>query len=143
MEQDTARLLNEVVKNAEMGKNTVSQLLDISEDEQMLEHLQRQMTTYEDVSRRAHAMLAVDGEEARGVGTMARMGAKMGVAMQTMQDKSTRQIAKMLREGAEVGVSDMTIAIKDNPQAGPGAVALAQRLQEAEGQYSEQLTRFL
>lgn len=143
MDQETVTLLNEVVKNTEMGKNTVSQLLEISEDERLLEHLRGQLSTYEDLSRRAHAMLAVEGEEAKGVGPVARMGAKMGVAMQTMQDQSTRQIAKMLREGATVGVSDMTIALRDNPDANPGAVALAERLQDAENQYAAQLNSFL
>lgn len=143
MDKETVTLLNEVVKNTEMGKNTVSQLLDVTEDERLLDHLHTQLDTYEDLSRRAHAMLAVDGEEAQGAGPMAKMGAKMGVTMQTMRDSSTRQIAKMLREGACVGVSDMTIALKDNPDANPGAVALAERLQSAENTYAQQLESLL
>lgn len=143
MDKETVTLLNEVVKNTEMGKNTVNQLLDETEDERLLQHLHTQLDTYEDLSRRAHAMLAVDGEEARGAGPMAKMGAKMGITMQTMGDHSTRQIAKMLREGACVGVSDITIALKDAPHANPGAVALAERLQDAENTYAQQLESLL
>jgi len=143
MDQETVTLLNEVVKNTEMGKDTVSQLMDVTEDEKLLCHLRKQLSTYEDVSRRAHAMLAVEGEDAKGAGPMAKMGAKMGVAMRTMTDTSTRQIASMLREGATVGVTDLTVALKDNPDANPGAIALAERLQNAENEYASQLNSLL
>ena len=35
MDDQTGLLLNEVVKNAEMGKNTVTQLLGITDDERL------------------------------------------------------------------------------------------------------------
>lgn len=49
----------------------------------------------------------------------------------------------MLIEGSHVGVTDMTIAIKDAPDASPGAIALAQRLQHAENEYAGELNVFL
>lgn len=53
MDDQTVLLLNEVVKNAEMGKNTVTQLLGITDDERLKIHLNRQLATYEDLSKRA------------------------------------------------------------------------------------------
>lgn len=50
MDDQTVLLLNEVVKNAEMGKNTVTQLLGITDDERLKIHLNRQLATYEDRS---------------------------------------------------------------------------------------------
>lgn len=52
MDDQTVLLLNEVVKNAEMGKNTVTQLLGITDDERLKIHLNRQLSTYEDLSKR-------------------------------------------------------------------------------------------
>ena len=46
MDDQTVLLLNEVVKNAEMGKNTVTQLLGITDDERLKIHLNRQLATY-------------------------------------------------------------------------------------------------
>jgi len=54
MDDQTVLLLNEVVKNAEMGKNTVTQLLGITDDERLKIHLNRQLATYEDLSKRAN-----------------------------------------------------------------------------------------
>ena len=143
MNEQTSTLLNEVVKNAEMGKNTIRQLLGIAEDERLKEHLHRQLATYEDLSNRAHAMLAVEGETPQGQGTFTKLNAKMGVAMQTAMDKSPRKIAEMLIEGSNVGATDLTKAMRDAPEAGPGAMALAQRLQNAENTYAQELNVFL
>ena len=140
MDDQTVLLLNEVVKNAEMGKNTVTQLLGITDDERLKIHLNRQLATYEDLSKRANAMLAV---EAEGQNAFTKLNAKMGVKIQTIYDKSPRKIAEMLIEGSHVGVTDMTIAIKDAPDANPGAIALAQRLQHAENEYAGELNVFL
>lgn len=143
MENQTVTLLNEIVKNAEMGKNTLSQLLDITDDDRLKGHLSRQLSTYEDLSRRANAMLAVEGEQAEGQPPLTKLNVKMGVAMQTMYDRSPRKIAEMLIQGSHVGATDMTIALKDSPDANPGAIALAQRLQNAENQYAGELNAFL
>ena len=99
MDDQTVLLLNEVVKNAEMGKNTVTQLLGITDDERLKIHLNRQLATYEDLSKRANAMLAVEGEQAEGQNAFTKLNAKMGVKMQTIYDKSPRKIAEMLIEG--------------------------------------------
>lgn len=143
MEEQTATLLNEIVKNAEMGKNTIRQLLGIAEDERLKQHLHRQLATYEDLSKRAHAMLAVEGEEPQGQSAFTKWNAKMGVAMQTVTDRSPRKIAEMLIEGSNVGSTDLTKALRDAPNANPGAVALAERLQHAEDTYAQELNAFL
>ena len=143
MDDQTVLLLNEVVKNAEMGKNTVTQLLGITDDERLKIHLNRQLATYEDLSKRANAMLAVEGEQAEGQNAFTKLNAKMGVKLQTIYAIRPRKIAEMLIEGSHVGVTDMTIAIKDAPDANPGAIALAQRLQHAENEYAGELNVFL
>lgn len=143
MNEQTVTLLNEISKNAEMGKNSVRQLLDITADDKLRGHLHLQLETYEDLSRRAHAMLSVEGETAKEQSPVSKMSAKMGIAMQTIRDKSTRNLAEMLIEGNQMGVTDMVKAVEDAPEANIGAIALAQRLQDAETRYVEELQSFL
>ena len=133
MEEQTIDLLNQVVKNAEMGRTTAHQLLSVAKENQMKDHLHKELATYEDVARRAHAMLAVEGQAAK----------TQSIAMKTMADPSSQKLADMLIQGAQMGVTDMTKAIKSNPDANPGAVALAQRLQHAENEYLGELKQFL
>lgn len=120
MDDQTVLLLNEVVKNAEMGKNTVTQLLGITDDERLKIHLNRQLATYEDLSKRANAMLAVEGEQAEGQNAFTKLNAKMGVKIQTIYDKSPRKIAEMLIEGSHVGVTDMTHCHQGRTRREPG-----------------------
>ncbi len=138
-------LLNEISKNAEMGKTTVRQLIGITKDVKMLVHLQRQLNTYEDLSRRAHSMLAVEGATAQEQSNMAKMSAKMGVRMKTIADNTPQNIAQMLIQGSEMGMQDMQKALSQVPPgtANNGAIALARRLQNAESEYRHELTGFL
>lgn len=145
MDEKTITLLNEVSKNAEMGKNTVRQLLDISQDPSMRHHLQKQLSTYEDLSRRAHAMLAVEGAMPKEQNPMAKMGAEVSIKMKTMMDASPQKMAEMLIEGSHMGVTEMEKALSaaEGAHVNAGAVALAQRLQAAESQYADELASFL
>lgn len=43
-----AELLNFVYQNAEMGVNTMKQIIDMVEEDSMKEHLRKQLTSYED-----------------------------------------------------------------------------------------------
>lgn len=143
MEPQTIGLLNEVAKNAEMGKHTAQDLAGITEDVRMKNELQRQVETYEDLQNRARAMLAVGGEEPKDESAMAKMSAKMGVKMQTVMDKSNTNLAKMIIEGSHMGEKDLEEAIRRNPGANVGAVALAKRLHHAESEYAQQMKNFL
>ena len=50
---NTVRLLNEVAKNAEMGKHTAQDLASITKDVPMRTALERQVQDYEDLQNRA------------------------------------------------------------------------------------------
>lgn len=143
MKEQTIQLLNEIATNAEMGKHTAEDLLDRVEDPRMKNELQRHIRTYEDLQNRARAMLAVEGELPKQESTMTKLSAKMGVKMKTILDRSPRNVAEMLIEGNHMGATTLTEALKENPQANVGAIALAHRLQNAENEYADQLESFL
>ena len=143
MDEKTINLLNEVSQTAEMGKNTVRRLLNVTKDAQMLNHLRRELATFEDVSRRAHAMLATGGQLPKEQSPVAKLSAQVGIGMKTMMDKSTENLAEMLIEGNTMGVTQITKALNDAPGAKAGAVALAQGLQNAGERYAEELHSIL
>ncbi len=143
MSETSITLLNEVSKAAEMGKTTVRRLLDVTDDERLLAHLRRELETFEDVSRRANAMLATSGEQPKEQSPVTKLSAQLGIGMKTMVDRSPRNLAEMLIEGNTMGVTQMAEALRDTPGANPGAVALAQRLQHAGQHYAQELHEFL
>ena len=100
---DNEAMLQEIVQNTEMGKNTLDELMGLTYD---------------------HAI----GAQAKGQSAAARVSVSMGIRTRTMLDKSTRNLATMLAEGSGQGVLDCKRAETDYPQASPGAHKLMEEL---------------
>lgn len=115
-DSDNEAVLNEVVRNTEMGKNTTEQLIHITEDRQLKASLLNQQRQFRQLNQRAHTALAALGTHGHGQGRMAKMAAHMGIASKTMTDKSSRNLADMLIQGATQGYTDCEMARRDHPR---------------------------
>ncbi len=140
---DNLNLLEAVVQNTEIGKNTLEQIVPMTDDIRFKAELLRQQNIYRQLNQEAHTALSACGGTAQGQSTMAKLNTKMGVAMKTMTDKSTRNLAEMLSEGSSQGVMDCIKSQKDYPDAAPGAKRLMQKLQDFEEDNRIKLEQFL
>lgn len=140
---DTVNLLEAVVQNTEMGKNTLEQILPMTQEGLFRAELLRQRNIYRELNQDAHTALAAGGVQAQGQSKMAKLNTKMGISMKTMTDKSTRNLAEMLSEGTSQGVMDCIKSQKDYPNAAPGTQRLAQRLQAFQEDNRLKLEQFL
>jgi len=138
---DNLNLLEAVVQNTEMGKNTLEQILPMTNDVQFKAELLRQRNIYHQLNQEAHTAIEACGGSAQGQSTMAKLRAVW--QSKTLTDKSTRNLAEMLTQGSGMGVVDCVKSCKDYPNAAPGAKRLAQRLQDFEEDNRIQLERFL
>ena len=129
---DNLNLLEAVVQNTEMGKNTLEQIVPMTDDTQFKAELLRQRNLYHQLNQEAHTAMEACGGTAQGQSAMAKFNTKMGISMKTLTDKSTRNLAEMLTQGSGMGVVDCVKAQKDYPNAAPGTKRLAQRLMEFE-----------
>lgn len=136
-------LLQAVVRGSEMGKNTLGQLLPMTDDRAFKAELYRQQKAYRALNQKAHTALAALGEEAKGQTQWARMATHMGIAAGTLTDRSTHHLAEMLIQGADMGSADCLSAQKDCPEASTGAKQLADELCRLEQQGAEQLRQYL
>ena len=127
-QHDNESMLQEIVQNTEMGKNTLDELMTLTRDQQLKDEMLRQKREYRRINQAAHTALDAIGSEAKGQSAAARMGVSMGIRTRTMMDKSTRNLATMLAEGSGQGVMDCKRAETDYPQASPGARKLMQQL---------------
>ena len=127
-DQDNEAMLQQIVQNTEMGKNTLDELLGLTHDQQLKDEMLRQKREYRRINQAAHTALDAIGVEAKGQSAAARMGVSMGIRTRTMMDKSTRNLATMLAEGSGQGVMDCKRAETDYPEASPGARRLMQQL---------------
>ena len=140
---DNLNLLEAVVQNTEMGKNTLEQIVPMTEDTAFRAELLRQRNVYRELNQEAHTAIEACGGSAQGQSAMAKFNTKMGISMKTLTDKSTRNLAQMLSEGSSQGVLDCVKSQKDYPNAAPGSKRLVQRLQEFEEDNRIRLEQFL
>ena len=140
---DNLNMLEAVVQNTEMGKNTLEQIVPMTDDARFKAELLRQQNVYRQLNQEAHTALAACGGVAQGQSVMAKLNTKVGVALKTMTDRSTRNLAEMLSEGSSQGVMDCVKSQKDYPDAAPGSKRLMQKLQDFEEDNRIKLEQFL
>ena len=140
---DNEAMLQEIVQNTEMGKNTLDEMMGLTRDQQLKDEMLRQKREYRRINQAAHTALDAIGAQARGQSAAARMSVSMGIRTRTMMDKSTRNLATMLAEGSGQGVMDCKRAETDYPQASPGAHKLMQELCQFQEQAEQTWRGFL
>ena len=76
---DNLNLLEAVVQNTEMGKNTLEQIVPMTDDVQFKAELLRQRNIYHQLNQEAHTAIEACGGSAQGQSTMAKLNTKMGI----------------------------------------------------------------
>lgn len=143
LKNDNLSLLEAVVQNTEMGKNTLEQIVPMTDDVQFKAELLRGRNIYRELNQEAHTAIEACGGTAQGQSAMAKLNTRMGIGMKTLTDKSTRNLAEMLSEGSSQGVMDCIKSQKDYPDAAPGSKRLMQKVQDFEEDNRIRLERFL
>lgn len=143
LKNDNLSLLEAVVQNTEMGKNTLEQIVPMTDDVQFKAELLRERNIYRELNQEAHTAIEACGGTAQGQSAMAKLNTRMGIGMKTLTDKSTRNLAEMLSEGSSQGVMDCIKSQKDYPDAAPGSKRLVQKVQDFEEDNRIRLERFL
>ena len=143
LKNDNLSLLEAVVQNTEMGKNTLEQIVPMTDDVQFKAELLRERNIYRELNQEAHTAIEACGGTAQGQSAMAKLNTRLGIGMKTLTDKSTRNLAEMLSEGSSQGVMDCIKSQKDYPDAAPGSKRLMQKVQDFEEDNRIRLERFL
>ena len=143
LKNDNISLLEAVVQNTEMGKNTLEQIVPMTDDVQFKAELLRERNIYRELNQEAHTAIEACGGTAQGQSAMAKLNTRMCIGMKTLTDKSTRNLAEMLSEGSSQGVMDCIKSQKDYPDAAPGSKRLMQKVQDFEEDNRIRLERFL
>jgi len=144
-ENKTTELYSDIYKNVMMGAQAINNLLPKVKNEELKTELTEWLAKYEDFSRIASKELYEFKIDAKEEDIFTKMGAKVGVAMNTMIDSSTSHIAQMLMEGSTMGISDMTKELHEyeNTDCAYGALSLAKELIAFEEDNLEKMKKYL
>ena len=142
-------MTEQLYKNVSMGNDAILHLLPRVSDGTPGGRIKTNMTAalcyYEKLSAKLHDILAAHGEEAKEEGKMAKMGARMGIMMNTALDATDSHIAQMLIEGSTMSVTENTKLIREfeNDRDCAEVVSLARSLVEFEERHIEALKQYL
>lgn len=141
----TAELLVAIYKNVKMATDSLLTLMPKVKNERLKNDMTVQLSVYEGFASRAAKLLAEEGVKPEEEGMMTKMGAKMGMAMNTMRDSSSSHLAEMIIEGSVMGVNDMTKQISEAKKRGVTGepLHLAQHLCEYEEKIAEDFKSYL
>lgn len=140
---DNARLLNFVYQNAQMGVDSIRQLMGIVENKELKEHLKTQFQGYEEFQNTARQMLEENGFDEKEISAFSKIGTYLMINMQLLTDKSATHIAEMMIQGSNMGVIDAIKNLNECEDAEQDIRNLMEKLQKFEEHNIEKLKEFL
>ena len=142
MTQDI-EMLEYICKNAEMGRDNLSHILDKIEDAELHKCLVSQMEEYQKTYDSAYEMLDNLGHKPESAGVMAKTMAHLTSDVKTISDNSPSKIAEMVIQGNTMGVTKMTKRIHEYDGENKKIIALAQKQVTMEEDNIEEMKKFL
>ncbi len=107
-----SEMLNYIHQNAQMGQDTIDQILGIVEDERFKCMLDGQYKEYKDIFNEAEEILNKSGKESKEVNKLQQIEAYMMIKLNTLTNKSPDHISEMLMRGSVMGIAEITRRLK-------------------------------
>lgn len=136
-------LLNFVYQNSQMGIDTLNQLIELSEDEELKERMVKQLEKYRELNGDARKMLEERGHNEKSIGMFDKLKTYFMINLQTMTDKSASHIAQMLIEGSSMGVTNALQDLRKYEDADTEILRLMRKLYKFEEKNVETYKAFL
>ncbi len=135
--------LNYIHQNAQMGKDTVKQLIDISNDEQFKNMLKSQHNEYVSVFDKTNTLLEQFNKKAKGTNVLSKVTFYLIVNMQTLTNKTASHLSEMLIQGSTMGIIQITKKISEYNTANTQILDLANQLLNIEQKNVDECKKFL
>ncbi len=117
-------LLQAVYKNAKMGSDAVTEVIEKTKDAQLRSELTSQLESYYGFSLAAKNKLLEMNCEAKEPGMFSKMPAEFSIKMSTMMDNSDSKIAEIMIGGYNMGIVDLQKNINSAKEEGASEEAL-------------------
>ena len=145
-EKAAVEILDRMYKNAEMGGDSIVDIMPKVTSDALRADLTAQLTGYEEWSQKSSRLLKELYVEPKEENIVAKAGAKVGMFMNTMVDSTDSHIADMVIKGSNMGITDLTKLINRYEEVGscrPDALQLAKDMREFEEKNLEKMKPYL
>ena len=135
--------LNYIYQNAEMGKSTIGQLINIVDNASFKQKLESQLKEYNEIFDIAHNKTEEAKKTSKGIASFTKLTTYLMININTLINKSPSHVAEMIIQGSTMGIIDVTKKLKEYKDANKDITALAQMLLTFEQQNVEEMKKFL
>lgn len=136
-------LLNYIYQNSEMGKDTLTQLIKMTTDENFKNNLQSQLNEYNSIFNEADEKLKSNNKDSKSIGTLTKVSTYISINFNTLINKTPSHMAEMLIQGSTMGIIDITKKIKEYKSQDQTILGLANKLLQFEQKNIDELKNFL
>lgn len=136
-------LMNYIYQNAQMGQDTLTQLLKIVEDSNFIKLLESQKEEYKCIFDKCDTLINHMNSEPKGIGKIAEISTYLMINMKTLSDKTPTHIAGMIMQGSVMGIIDINRNLRKYSNADKDILELAKNLLNTEESNFNECKKFL
>ena len=137
------KLLSEMYKNVKMGQENIASVIPKVDDKFMLRVLTARLEQVGAYSQKISDIMHERGWEPKEPGTAAKLGAKAGIAVNTLTDSTPSHIAEMFIKGSKMGITKLEDARRSTADCGESTIRLCDDIIENERRDRQKMEKFL
>lgn len=137
------KLLSEMYKNVKMGQENIASVIPKVDDKFMLRVLTARLEQFGAYSQKISDMMHERGWEPKEPSAAAKLGAKAGIAVNTLTDSTPSHIAEMFIKGFEMGITKLEDARRSTVDCGESTIRLCDDIIENERRDRQKMEKFL
>lgn len=137
------KLLSEMYKNVKMGQENIASVIPKVDDKFMLRVLTARLEQFGAYSQKISDMMHEHGWEPKEPSAAAKLGAKAGIAVNTLTDSTPSHIAEMFIKGSKMGITKLEDARRSTVDCGESTIRLCDDIIENERRDRQKMEKFL
>lgn len=143
MGENEYEFLNNVYRNAEMGRDGLYFVLRKTDDPAFRKLVETQLMEYQSLMDDTEEQMRAAGKEPRPTAPIAKAMVRMTAQRKAIADNSPSALADMLIQGSSMGVTKVAKEISRFTELSQQSMELAHRLKKTEENNIEQMKQYL
>lgn len=133
-----------IYKNAHIGLQSISNIINETDDENMKAELKNEYEGYEKYIGKLRAFMKETGTEPQDINFMKKAFMKAAVKMNVMTDDSGSHVAELMVKGTVMGITELAELLNNHgKELGEKTRALTEELKTLEETYEERLKKLI
>ena len=137
------KLLSEMYKNVKMGQENIASVIPKVADKFMLRVLTARLEQFGAYSQKISDIMHEHGWEPKEPSAAAKLGAKAGIAVNTLTDSTPSHIAEMFIKGSKMGITKLEDARRSTADCSEGTIRLCDDIIENERRDRQKMEKIL